>query len=119
MLHGTVVPPVPYRLRLDVRLRRCQRPRLVEAEISGDLSGWAVLELEDAGDDGTRAAVSWSLEMRSAPLRVAAHVAYPLMRWGHDRVIEMAAGDFRRQALHAAAAMRSPGPASRPLPPPP
>ena len=30
VLHGTVVPPVPCRLRLDVRLQRCDRPRTVE-----------------------------------------------------------------------------------------
>jgi hypothetical protein len=98
VLHGTVVPPVPYRLRLDVRLRRCCRPRSVEAAVHGDLSGWAVLRLEDA-DDGTRVAATWSLEMRSAPLRVAARVAYPLMRWGHDRVVDMAVAGFQRRAL--------------------
>jgi uncharacterized protein YndB with AHSA1/START domain len=98
VLHGTVIPPVPYRLRLTVLLQRCDRPRLVEATVRGDLSGQAELRLEDA-DDGTRAAVTWSLEMRSAPLRVAARVAYPLMLWGHDRVVDMAVSGFRRRAL--------------------
>ncbi len=98
VLHGTVVQPVPYRLQLDVRLRRCDRPRLVEAAIGGDLRGRAALRLEAAGD-GTRVEVAWSLEMRSAPLRVAARMAYPLMRWGHDRVVGMAVAGFRRRAL--------------------
>jgi hypothetical protein len=98
VLHGTVIPPVPYRLRLDVRLQHCERPRLVEAAIGGDLSGRAALRLEAAGG-GTRAEVAWSLRMHSAPLLVAAHVAYPLMRWGHDRVVDMAVAGFRRQAL--------------------
>jgi hypothetical protein len=98
VLHGTVIPPVPYRLRLDVRLQRCDRLRLVEATIDGDLCGRAALRLEAAGD-GTRADVAWSLGMHSAPLRVAAHVAYPLMRWGHDRVVEMTVAGFRRRAL--------------------
>jgi hypothetical protein len=101
VLHGLVIPPVPYRLRLDVRLQRCERPRLVEAAIGGDLRGRAALRLE-AADDGTRAEVAWSLRMHSAPLRVAAHVAYPLMRWGHDRVVDMAVAGFRRRALPAA-----------------
>jgi hypothetical protein len=57
-----------------------------------------VLRLEDV-DDGTRVAVAWSLEMRSAPLRVAARVAYPLLRWGHDRVVDMAVSGFQRRAL--------------------
>ena len=108
VLHGTVVPPVPCRLRLNVRLQRCDRPRLVEAAIDGDLSGRAVLRLVDAGD-GTRVTVAWSLEMRSAPLRVAARVGYPLMRWGHDRVVDMAVSGFRRRALAVTAAADMPG----------
>jgi len=37
--------------------------------------------------------------MMSTPLRVAGLVAYPLMRWGHDRVVEMAVVGIRRRAL--------------------
>jgi hypothetical protein len=116
VLHGTVVPPVPYQLRLEVRLRRCCRPRLVDAKVDGDLSGWAVLRLEDA-DDGTRVAVAWSLEMRSAPLRVAARVAYPLTHWGHDRVVEMAVAGFHRRALSATASVEAPDSGDPRLPP--
>jgi hypothetical protein len=98
VLHCTVVPPVPYRLRLDIRLERCLRPHVVEATIDGDLRGSAVIRLEPF-DAGTRVAVAWSLNIVSTPLRVAALVAYPLMRWGHDRVVEMAVAGFRRWAL--------------------
>jgi hypothetical protein len=98
VLHGTVIPPVPYRLRLDIPLQRCDRPRLIEAAIGGDLRGRAALRLEAAGD-GTRVEVEWLLRMHSAPLRVAAHVAYSLMRWGHHRVVDMAVAGFRRRAL--------------------
>jgi hypothetical protein len=99
VLHGTVIPPVPYRLRLTVQLQRCDRPRRVEAAIDGDLRGQASLQLE-AVAGGTRAEVAWSLRMRSAPLRVAAHVAYPLMRWGTTtsltwRSPDSASGHFR------------------------
>jgi hypothetical protein len=48
-LHGTVVPPAPCRLRLDIRLQRCDRPRSVQAAVGGDLSGPMVLRLADAG----------------------------------------------------------------------
>jgi hypothetical protein len=113
VLHGTVIPPVPYRLRLDVRLRRCDRPRLIEAAIGGDLRGRAALRLEPAGG-GTRAEVAWSPQMHSAPLRVAARVAFPLMRWGHDRVVGMAVAGFGRRALPGAA--RAPESRSRRLP---
>lgn len=109
VLHGTVIPPVPYRLRLKVALQRCDRPRLLEASVGGDLSGQAVLRLEEAGG-GTRVAVAWSVEMRSAPLRVAARVAYPLLRWGHDRVVDMAVSGFRRRALPVTAGAELPAP---------
>src|SRR6266566_738424 len=115
VLHGTVVPPVPYQLRLDVRLQRCCRPRSVDAKIDGDLSGWGMLRLEDA-NDGTRVAVAWSLEMRSTPLRVAARVAYPLMRWGHDRVVDMAVAGFQRRALSGAASQQAQGSADHRVP---
>lgn len=108
VLHGTVVPPVPCRLHLNVRLRRCCRPRIIDAAVNGDLSWQAAPRLEDAGD-GTRVAVAWSLEMNSAPLRIAARVAYPLMRWGHDQLVEMAVSGFRRRALAASTAMEGPG----------
>jgi hypothetical protein len=104
VLHGTVIPPpIPCRLRLDVRLQQCDRPRLIEAAIDGDVRGQAALRLDAAGG-GTRAQVAWSLRMHSAPLRVAARVAYPLMRWGHDRVVDMAVAGFRQRALPGMAA---------------
>lgn len=101
VLHATVVPPVPYRLCLDIRLEASLRPQVVEATIDGDVRGFAVMRLEPV-DDGTQVTVVWSLNMTSRPLRIAAHVAYPLMRWGHDRVVEMAVAGFRRQALAGA-----------------
>jgi hypothetical protein len=98
VLHGTVIPPVPYRLRLDIGLEASQRPHLVEARIDGDVRGHAVMRLEPV-DDGTRVTMMWSMDMVSRPLRIAARIAYPLMRWGHDRVVEMAVAGFRQRAL--------------------
>lgn len=98
VLHCTVVPPVPQRLRLDIRLESALPPHVVEATIDGDVRGSAVMRL-DPVDDGTRVTAVWSLEMMSRPLRIAALVAFPLMRWGHDRVVEMAVAGFRQHAL--------------------
>ena len=103
VLHGLVVPPVPYPLRLDVTLTECRRPGLIRAAVAGDVAGWAQLRLSGVRD-GTEVLAEWSLEMATPSLRVAARVAYPLMRWGHDRVVDMAVGGFRRRALPAAAA---------------
>jgi hypothetical protein len=38
--------------------------------------------------------VAWSVEMRSVPLRVVARLCYPLLRWGHDQVVDMAIAGF-------------------------
>ncbi|MGZ4442422.1 MAG: hypothetical protein ACXVXC_04620 [Nocardioidaceae bacterium] len=98
VLHATIVPPVPYRLRLDIRLESSLPPHVVQATIAGDVRGMALMRMEPV-DAGTQVTVTWSLEMASTPLRIAALVAYPLMRWGHDRVVEMAVAGFRQQAL--------------------
>jgi hypothetical protein len=95
VLHGLVSPPVPYQMRVDVLLDCCIRPELIDASVSGDLCGDAHLRLEPRGT-GTRAAVAWSVEMKQRPMRMAARLASPLLRWGHDRVVEATVASFRR-----------------------
>ena len=95
VLHGVVAPPVPYRMRLEVVLDECTRPSHIEATVHGDLEGQAKLTL-DADGRGTRAEVSWTIEMTQRAMRVAARVARPLLVWGHDRVVEMTVASFRR-----------------------
>ena len=95
LFRGVVVPPVPYQMRVQVRLDRCERPRRIEATVEGDLRGPAQLELE-ATERGTRAEVAWQVEMMQRPMRIAARVAHPLLRWGHDRVVEVTVASFRR-----------------------
>lgn len=97
-LRGVVVPPLPYRLSVHVTLDRCLRPALIDASVDGDLRGDASLRLAAAGD-GTRATVAWTLEMVSPPLRIAARLAFPVVRWGHDQVVAMAVAGFRHRAL--------------------
>lgn len=96
VLRGTVAPPVPYRMRVAVELTRCVPERLIDASVSGDLVGEAHLRLEPTAQ-GTRAAVDWELEMMQRRMRVAALFAYPLLRWGHDRVVEATVRGFRSQ----------------------
>ncbi len=95
VLSGLVSPPVPYRMRVTVRLERCERPRRIDAVVAGDLEGSAFLELRPDGD-GTSAEVAWRIEMMQRSMRLAARVAAPLLRWGHDRVVEMTVAGFRR-----------------------
>lgn len=96
VLEGWVSPPVPYRMHVLVAIERCVPAREVDAEVSGDLRGPARLRME--GDDRqTIVSASWSLEMMQWPMRMAARVAHPLLRFGHDRVVDMTVAGFRRQ----------------------
>ena len=100
VLRGTVAPPVPYRMRVAVELDRCEPERSIDASVSGDLVGDAYLILNQTSD-GTVLDVAWSLEMMQLPMRVAARVAYPLLRWGHDRVVEATVSGLRARLVHA------------------
>jgi hypothetical protein len=83
-------------MRLRVELGECVPGEHVEAAVHGDLEGSARLLLEPDGDH-TRASVAWTIEMMPRPMRLAAQVAHPLLRWGHDRVVDATVAGFRRQ----------------------
>jgi carbon monoxide dehydrogenase subunit G len=104
VLHGVVAPPLPYRMRLRVVLVASDPPRSIDALVQGDLEGQARLVLEPEGE-GTRASVAWTIEMMQRPMRVAARVAAPVLRWGHDRVVDATVAGFRRHLRD-----RAPGP---------
>jgi carbon monoxide dehydrogenase subunit G len=97
VLAGVVRPPLPYHMRVRVELEDCVRPSLIDAAVHGDLEGRARLELT-ADHAGTVASVAWT----------AARFALPLLRWGHDRVVEATARGFGRQ-LAASRDGRPPG----------
>lgn len=94
VLYGVVSPPLPYRMRLRIDLEECVRPSRIEAAVHGDLEGPARLLLDDQGD-GSRVSANWTLEMMQRPMRMAARVAHPALRWGHDRVVEATVRSFR------------------------
>ena len=96
VLRGTVAPPLPYRMRLQVELCDCVRPCAIDAVVAGDLEGDAHLRLSPT-PAGTDVAVAWTIEMMQRPMRVAARIGHPLLRWGHDRVVDMTVRSFRRQ----------------------
>jgi len=96
ILHGTVTPPLPYRMQLRVELVECERPNAIDATISGDLIGDARLRLRpEVG--GTWAEVAWTVEMRQPAMRLASRIGHPVLQWGHDRVVEITVAGFRRR----------------------
>ena len=48
-----------------------------------------------------RAHATWSIEMMQRPMRLAARIALPLLRWGHDRVVEATVDGFRGHLVDA------------------
>jgi carbon monoxide dehydrogenase subunit G len=95
VLRGVVVPPLPYRMRLEVVLVKSTRPHRIDAVVSGDLRGDASLTFTPDGD-GTQAIIGWDIEMMQKPMRLAARLAHPLLRWGHDLVVHATVEGFRR-----------------------
>ena len=98
VLHGIVVPPLPYRMRLDVVVEECVPERRITALVHGDLEGAARLTF-DGDDVETRAHATWTVEMMQRSMRLAATIAYPLLRWGHDRVVDATVDGFRRRLV--------------------
>jgi carbon monoxide dehydrogenase subunit G len=96
VMHGVVAPPLPYRIRVDVELVSCRRPTSIDAVVHGDLEGTASLRIAPSGPAGCTVEATWSVEMMQKPMRIASRFAHPLLRWGHDRVVEMTVRSFRR-----------------------
>jgi hypothetical protein len=42
---------------------------------------------------------TWTVEMMQRSMRTAARYAHPLLRWGHDRVVDATVDGFRRQLM--------------------
>jgi hypothetical protein len=102
VLHGIVVPPLPYRMRLDVVVAECVPRRCITALVHGDLEGSARLTFD--GDDAqTRAHATWTVKMMQRSMRLADAIAHPLLQWGHDRVVDATVDGFRRTLVNESA----------------
>jgi hypothetical protein len=95
VMTGVVAPPLPYRMGVRVALVNCIPFRRIDASVQGDIQGQARIVLEPVAK-GTLANAEWTIEMRQRPMRAAARIAAPVLRWGHDRVVEATVVSFRR-----------------------
>jgi hypothetical protein len=95
---ATVQPPLPYRLTFDLHLLAVEAPRLVVADITGDLEGDARLEVSPT-ELGSELHFTSALEPTNRVLRAVAHVAEPMARFGHQWVLDTGLRQFRAQAL--------------------
>lgn len=93
-----VQPPLPYSLRLRVTLDEVVAPRFVTATIGGDIEGHAGLDITPAGE-GSRLRLVSTLTPTNAVLRAFARVAQPVVRYGHDWVLDTGVRQFRQRAI--------------------
>jgi hypothetical protein len=101
-----VQPPLPYRLSFRLHLDEVVWGRQVRATLSGDLDGWARLDLEPtpgaAAADAAGIPVGTDIRLRSdlAPTarlpRAVGSILPPVARFGHDWVLDNGIRQFRR-----------------------
>jgi hypothetical protein len=101
-----VVSPLPYRMRLKVRVADSTRPQAVDAQVDGHLRGTGKIRMWDEGAGATAVEVSWSVEVVDRAMRVGARVARPLIRWGQDWAVRVALRNFRNHLVAEAGSER-------------
>lgn len=90
----TVAPPLPYVVRFVIDLERVDEGRSVTASVSGDITGEARLDVEPVDGTHSRAHLVSHLAPSNPVLRGFARAAGPLVRWGHDWVIDQGRRQF-------------------------
>lgn len=95
-----VSPPLPYVVRFTVTLEDLEQERWIHALVDGDITGSAMLELIDGDDSGPcRIHLRSDLAPSHRVLRMVAGAAAPVVRRGHDWVLDTGARQFRQRAL--------------------
>lgn len=93
-----VAPPLPYDVRFSVQLDRVEHGERVLATVTGDVQGHAVLTV-DPTDAGSTARLVSDLRPTNRVLRGVRAVARPVVRWGHDWVLDQGERQFVEHAL--------------------
>jgi polyketide cyclase/dehydrase/lipid transport protein len=77
---------LPYELEFEMRTTRVERPRLLEGQASGELSGigrWRLYE-----EDGTTAVIyEWNVATTKRWMNAVAPLLRPAFEWNHDWVM--------------------------------
>ena len=94
----TVRPPLPYSVRFTLHLDDVVPPAFVTARVTGDIGGYARIDLADH-DEGTQVRLTSALSPTNRAFAIIAAVARPVVRRGHDWVLDTGAHQFGRQAI--------------------
>jgi uncharacterized protein YndB with AHSA1/START domain len=95
---GVIQPPLPYSVRFVLTIEQVESPYLVVAQVSGDIAGTARLDVVDE-DGGCVARMRSELAPANRALQVVAQLASPVVRFGHDWVLDTGARQFTARAL--------------------
>jgi uncharacterized protein YndB with AHSA1/START domain len=93
----TVKPPLPYVVRFAIRFDEVEVERRIDATVQGDIEGPAQLLIEPSAG-GSAVTLTSSLRPTNTVLKVAALLGRPLVRYGHDWVLDIGAGQFASRA---------------------
>lgn len=93
-----VQPPLPWRVQFTLQLERVEPHHLAVARVRGDIEGTAVLTVV-ACADGSEARLRSALRPAQPLMRRVAVLARPLVRWGHDWVLDTGARQFAARAI--------------------
>lgn len=94
----TVKPPLPYVVRFAIRFDEVDVERRIDATVEGDIEGPAQLLIEPSAG-GSAVTLTSSLRPTNTVLKAAALLGRPLVRYGHDWVLDIGAGQFASRAL--------------------
>jgi uncharacterized protein YndB with AHSA1/START domain len=94
-----VRPPLPYSVRFALTLQEVEPPRFAVATIAGDIEGHASLDLTPRPGGGTDLRLVSVLQSANRTLRLLADLGPPVVRFGHDWVLDTGLRQFRERAL--------------------
>jgi uncharacterized protein YndB with AHSA1/START domain len=97
-----VRPPLPYTLQFAIHLDDVVPPRLITAHVTGDIAGEARVEIA-ADRDGCHVHLTSRLAPGNRAFAVVARVAQPVVRRGHDWVLDTGAAQFASHAVSGGA----------------
>lgn len=97
----SVQPPVPYSVDFAVHIDSITASSLVEVTITGDIVGRADLLILPSAR-GCRVALVSDLGPAKQTLRALSIAARPIVRFGHNWVLDMGAVQYRQQCFPAA-----------------
>jgi quercetin dioxygenase-like cupin family protein/uncharacterized protein YndB with AHSA1/START domain len=94
---------LPYRLRTRSRITRLDPPRVISAEVEGDLRGRGTWTLTPISE-GTHVRFDWRVHADRPLLRVLTPLLRPAFRWNHNWAIARAMEGLEPYARRTAAA---------------